>query len=56
MQNKALNSRLDSDNQKKTNLESELKLNAQETAALRATEKQLTKVCFAHRGPFAGLC
>lgn len=42
-ENKALNSRLDSDNQKKTNLESELKLNAQETAALRATEKQLTK-------------
>ncbi|XP_074635480.1 rho-associated protein kinase 2-like isoform X3 [Acropora palmata] len=42
-ENKALNSRLDSDNQKKTNLESELKLTAQETAALRATEKQLTK-------------
>lgn len=42
-ENKALNSRLDSDNQKKTNLESEMKLNAQETAALRATEKQLTK-------------
>lgn len=42
-ENKALNTRLDCDNQKKTNLESELELNAQEILGLRATEKQLTK-------------
>ena len=35
---------LDSDNQKRTHLESELKRNAQEIAALKATEKQLAKV------------
>ncbi|XP_073258725.1 rho-associated protein kinase 1-like isoform X2 [Porites lutea] len=40
---KSLNSRLEADNQKRTQLESEVKLNAQEIAALRTTEKQLAK-------------
>lgn len=40
---KSLNSRLEVDNQKRTQLESEVKLNAQEMAALRTTEKQLAK-------------
>ncbi|KAM7443365.1 Rho-associated protein kinase 2 [Porites harrisoni] len=40
---KSLNSRLEADNQKRTQLESEVKLNAQEMAALRTTEKQLAK-------------
>lgn len=44
-QKKSLNSRLEADNQKRTQLESEVKLNAQEIAALRTTEKQLAKVC-----------
>ncbi|PFX19790.1 Rho-associated protein kinase 2 [Stylophora pistillata] len=41
--NKSLNATLDTENQRRTQLESDLKVNAQEIAALRATEKQLTK-------------
>lgn len=41
--NKSLNATLDTENQRRTQLESDLKGNAQEIAALRATEKQLTK-------------
>ena len=43
-QNKSLNATLDTENQRRTQLESDLKVNAQEIAALRATEKQLAKV------------
>jgi len=39
-----LNAKLDSENQRRTQLESDLKVNAQEIAALRSTEKQLAKV------------
>ena len=35
---------MDSENQRRTQLESDLKMNAQEIAALRSTEKQLAKV------------
>lgn len=41
--NNTLNTRLDSDNQKRTYIENEMKANAQEIAALKAKEKQLAK-------------
>ena len=43
-QNKSLYATLDTESHRRTQLESDLKINAQEIAALRATEKQLTKV------------
>ncbi|KAJ7375003.1 Rho-associated protein kinase 2 [Desmophyllum pertusum] len=41
--NKSLNSKLDSENQRRTQLESDFKMNAQEISVQRSTEKQLTK-------------
>lgn len=41
--NKSLYATLDTESHRRTQLESDLKINAQEIAALRATEKQLTK-------------